>query len=138
VQRNKENVSKKVYHHKLGQGGYKGAMRKWEKMEQDLLDRVIIPATMNWPERSGNWFYAHGGSLNPHNGVCIVGQTIQEAANRLQEAIDAIAKGTFQPSREKDELPYTLHNPEHPGRTRGKGVLPRKYGFSDYIDSYRS
>jgi hypothetical protein len=35
----------------------------------------------------------------------------------------------------KDELIYALQNPEHPGRTRGKGVIPWKYGFSEYIDS---
>ena len=37
-----------------------------------------------------------------------------------------------------DELTYALGNPEHPGRTRGKGVVPWKYGFRDYIESYRS
>jgi hypothetical protein len=41
-------------------------------------------------------------------------------------------------SREKDELTYALENLEHPGRTRGKGMIPWKYGFSQYIDSYRS
>jgi hypothetical protein len=35
-------------------------------------------------------------------------------------------------------MTYALENPEHPGRTRGKGVIPWKYGFSQYIDSYRS
>ena len=47
VQKAKDNASKKVYHHTLGQGGYKLAIPKWEKMEQDLLDRGIQPATMN-------------------------------------------------------------------------------------------
>ena len=41
VQKAKDNASKKVYHHTLGQGGYKLAIPKWEKMEQDLLDRGI-------------------------------------------------------------------------------------------------
>ena len=50
----KDNASKKVYHHTLGQGGYKLAKPKWEKMEQDLLDRGITHATMNWPEWSRN------------------------------------------------------------------------------------
>src|SRR6185437_6277077 len=36
------------------------------------------------------------------------------------------------------ELTYALGNPEHPGPTRGKGVVPWKYGFRDYIESYRS
>ena len=47
VQKAKDNASKKVYHHTLGQGGYNLAISKWEKMEQDLLDRGIQPATMN-------------------------------------------------------------------------------------------
>ena len=33
VEKAKENASKKVYHHTLGQGGYKMAKPKWEKME---------------------------------------------------------------------------------------------------------
>ena len=70
-------------------------------------------------------------------GDCIYGPKIQLAAQRLQEAIQVAAEGTFQPDRERDELTYTLGNPEHPGRTRGKGV-PWKYGFRDYIESYRS
>jgi hypothetical protein len=37
VQRNKENASKKKYHHTLGQGGYKVAIPKREKMKQDFL-----------------------------------------------------------------------------------------------------
>jgi hypothetical protein len=76
VQRNKENASKKKYHHTLGQGGYKVAIPKWEKMEQDLLARGITPATINWPERSRKWFHGHGGTLNPENGECIFGERI--------------------------------------------------------------
>ena len=33
VQKAKYNASKKVYRHTLGQGGYKLAIPKWEKME---------------------------------------------------------------------------------------------------------
>ena len=49
-----------------------------------------------------------------------------------------MAKGTFQPDRERDELTYALGNSEHPCRTRGKGVVPWMYGFRDNIESYRS
>ena len=76
VEKAKGNASMKVYHHTLGQGGYKLAKPKWEKMEQDLIDKGITPATINWPERSRNWYYAHGGSLNPDNGECIFGERI--------------------------------------------------------------
>ena len=46
VQKAKDNASKKVNHHTLGKGGYKLAIPKWEKMEQDLLDRGIQPVNM--------------------------------------------------------------------------------------------
>ena len=113
----KENASNKVYHHTLGQGGYKMAKPKWEKMKQDPIYRGITPVNMNWPERSKNCFYGHGGSLDPMTGACIYGQKIQRAAHRLQEAIQIVAQGTLQSDREKDELTYTLENHEHPGQT---------------------
>jgi hypothetical protein len=47
VQRDKENASKKKYHHTLGQGGYEAAIPKWEKMEQELLAKGLTPATIN-------------------------------------------------------------------------------------------
>ena len=72
----KDNSSKKVYHHTLGQGGYKLARPKWEKIEQDLIGKGITPVTVNWPERSRNWYYAHGGSLDLETGACIFSQNI--------------------------------------------------------------
>ena len=41
----KTNASKKKYSHHLGTGGYKKTVKKWQKMEQDLMDRGIRPAT---------------------------------------------------------------------------------------------
>ena len=76
--------------------------------------------------------------MDPLTGACIYGPKIQLTAQRLQEAIQAAAEGTFQPDRERDELTYALRNLEHLGRTRGKGVVLWKYGFRDYINSYRS
>ena len=43
----KENASKKKHFHYLGQGGYASAIPKWQKMEDDLIARGIIPATFN-------------------------------------------------------------------------------------------
>ena len=47
-------------------------------------------------------------------------------------------KGVFTPNRENDELTRALGNPEHPGRTRGKGVIPWYEGFSDWNSDYRT
>ena len=66
--KNKINAEKKKYHHVLGTGGYKRAVPKWEATEAKMLAEGVIPATADWPERSKNWFYAHGGQLDPVTG----------------------------------------------------------------------
>nr|AAK92612.1 Putative cytochrome P-450 like protein [Oryza sativa Japonica Group] len=138
MERNKENAAKKKYHHHLGSGGYSVAMPKWEQMEASLIERGIEPATANWPERSKFWYYAHGGTLNPADGSLVFGYQIQEAARRLTDAVEASSQGTFRPDRDRDELTLALQTPEHPGRTRGKGVIPWKIGFKEDIHTYRS
>ena len=35
------NAVNKKYSHHLGAGGYKKAIKKWQKMEQDLMERGI-------------------------------------------------------------------------------------------------
>nr|CAE76052.1 B1248C03.11 [Oryza sativa Japonica Group] len=67
-----------------------------------------------------------------------LGDRIREAANRLTDAVEASSQGTFRPDKEKDELSLALQTPEHPGRTRGKGVIPWKMGFKEDIHTYRS
>jgi len=40
---NKENASKKTYHHHMGSGGYKSDVPKWDRMEQEMLARGSHP-----------------------------------------------------------------------------------------------
>nr|ABA93472.1 transposon protein, putative, CACTA, En/Spm sub-class [Oryza sativa Japonica Group] len=138
MERNKENAAKKKYHHYLGSGDYSIALPKWEEMEASLLKRGIEPATAKWPDRSKFWYYAHGGTLNPVDGSLVFSDQIREAVRRLTDAVEASSQGTFRPDREKDELSLALQTPEHPGRTRGKGVIPWKTGFKEDIHTYRS
>ena len=84
------------------------AIPKWQRMKEDLLTKGMQPFSIYWPERSKNWFFVHGGSLNPETGELVVGGTIGEAARRLFDIVDAFASGAFVPSREKDELTYAL------------------------------
>jgi hypothetical protein len=66
----KNSASKKgEYNHHLGRGAYAVAIPKWRKMEQDLITKGIILAVFHWPRRLKNWYYAHGGSLNPDDGT---------------------------------------------------------------------
>nr|CAD40437.3 OSJNBa0035B13.10 [Oryza sativa Japonica Group]CAH66062.1 OSIGBa0091B08.3 [Oryza sativa] len=115
MERNKENATKRKYHHHLGSEGYSIAMPKWKEMEASLIERGIEPATANWSERSKFWYYAHGGTLNPADGSLVFGDQIREAARRLTDAVEASSQGTFRPDRDRDELTLALQTPEHPG-----------------------
>jgi hypothetical protein len=77
-------------------------------MEEDMVAKGIRPLSLDWPERSKNWFFAHGGSLNPKTGALVMGAEIREVIERLFDIIDASACGLFRPNREKDELTYAL------------------------------
>lgn len=134
----KMNASKKKNFHRLGPGGYKVAIPKWEKMENNLIVKGIVPQTLSWPKRARYYFYAHGGTLDPDTGMFVTSDVLREAAQRLEDAMRRTEEGTFQPNRENDELTYALGNAEHTGRTRGVGVVPWKYGFSGDLETYRS
>jgi hypothetical protein len=45
------------------------AITKWQKMEQGLIAKGIISVVFDWPDRSKNWYYAHGCRLNPDDGT---------------------------------------------------------------------
>lgn len=137
---NKANAEKKTYHHNLGPSGYRANRPKWEKLEQDLVDRGITPETLPWEERSREWFFGHGGTLDLETGVAIyTKEQLAVPTQKLKEAVKEKLQGKFFPNREKDELTRALGNKEHPGRTRGtKGSVPWKEGFPRDLGTYRS
>jgi len=63
-EKNKINTAAKKYNHCLGTGGSRKAVRKWQKVEQELMDRGIQPVTSDWPERSKWWLFANRVTLN--------------------------------------------------------------------------
>ena len=69
--KNKINAGKKEYFHKLGSGGYKTAIPKWQAFEGQLMDAGIIPQTWDWPDRSKFWLFAHGAGLDPKTGQIV-------------------------------------------------------------------
>ena len=85
-----------------------------------------------------NYFYAHGGTLNPEDGTLVPGDQIREIAARLVELIRATAEGTSVPDREDDELSLAIGTREHGGHCRDKGVVPWKVAWHEHIESYRS
>ena len=59
-----------------------------EKIEWEMKDAGITPETDDWDERSRNWFYGHGGSLDPETGKCIY--TKEHNAKPLADLVKAI------------------------------------------------
>ena len=136
-EKNKENAKKKQYHHVMGPGGYKGAVPKWEAMEADLRAKEITLGTEGWPERAKHWWYGHGGSLDPVSGECVHRKIVFTPTAALVKAMADAQAGLYRVDRENDELTHALGNPEHTGRTRGKGAsVPWKEGFSAHEDPY--
>jgi hypothetical protein len=135
---NKINAAKKKWHHTLGPGGYQVALPKWDLAEQKKMDAGVTPVTLDWPPRCRTWFYAHGRKLDPETGLIMERASLKKAQDDLLVAIEEARTGVFTPNRENDELTCALKNPEHPGRTRGKGVVPWFEGFVDWNADYRS
>jgi hypothetical protein len=52
--------------------------------------------------------------------------------------LEDVRAGRVKVDREIDELTMALKNPKHPGRCRGFGVVPWKFGFMGDIATYRS
>ena len=83
-------------------------------------------------------FFWAWGQLDPKTGKVIIKASLKGADQEILDAIADAKKGIFIPERENDELTRALKNPEHPGRTRGIGVVPWYEGFAEYKDTYKS
>jgi hypothetical protein len=136
---NKKNAANKMYFHTMGRGGYKAGRPKWEKWENDLIAKGIQPEVRKWNQRSRDWFYAHGGTLDAQ-GFCIYTQRHREnplPIEAFRNAAKEVEEGKFRPEREKDQLTRALGNPEHPGRTRTiPGGKPWCIGFPAETKKY--
>ena len=67
-EKNKENAKKKIYHHKMGTGGYRTAEPKWDQTEAAMREKGIITATESWPHRVRNWILGHGAEYDMETG----------------------------------------------------------------------
>ncbi|KAJ1254818.1 hypothetical protein BS78_K321500 [Paspalum vaginatum] len=119
--RNQESALQKEYYHSLGPGGYKASAAKWAKMEADLEQKGITPATQGWLDRLKRWYFRHHGTLVDDGTLVYKDDKAKEIAERVIE----------------DDLSLILQNPDYPGRTRGYGNLPWKLAFSADAESYR-
>jgi hypothetical protein len=79
LRRNQENARKMVYHHDMGSGGFETAILKWRKMEADIIAKGIKPESAKWTPRTKNWFFGHGGRLDPETDLAVYRQKLEIA-----------------------------------------------------------
>jgi hypothetical protein len=58
-----------------------------------MLAEGITPVTFHWPRRCRNWFFAHGGKLDPATGNIIALASLENASKELIKAIKAAQEG---------------------------------------------
>jgi hypothetical protein len=114
--RMKELNTKNKFRHKLGPGGYKAAMPKWAKKEQELRDVGIPDPLEGCTMCTRNWIRSH--SCIDDSGQLITSSS--EVTSMVERAKIVAAKentGEFKSQQERDQLSAALENKEHHGRT---------------------
>jgi hypothetical protein len=109
---NAKNKSK----HKLRPGGYKVAMPKWAKKEQELCDAGIPDPLEGYTVCTRNWIRGH--SCTYDSGRLITSSS--EVTSVVQKAKTLTAKektSKFKSQRERDQLSAAFENEEHHGHT---------------------
>ena len=86
----------------------------WDQVVIGVLSQVAEPRSRdycqgniletiekNWPQCAKNWFYAHGGSLDPDTSNLIFGQKIERATQRLARAREEADSGVLSPTERR-------------------------------------
>ena len=115
--RNTELAKRNKHHHHLGPDGYYAKEEQFRKMDEEAAAAGNIDVT-NLKVRSRNWIYAR--SIEPSgSNLKFDKPETQEAVSRILKYAEDKEMGSFNPSRERDELSLGLGNKEHTGYTRG-------------------
>jgi hypothetical protein len=65
-------------------------------------DKDITPTTITWPERSKNWYYAHGGTLNPERRVSAsLARKFRKWPEDYKRPYKQLAKGDSSPTEKR-------------------------------------
>ena len=89
-EKNKANAAKKIYHHRMGTGGYKTFVPLWNQKEANMLAQGIVPATRELPDRARNWFFGHGGDCDAQTGDLIAPPAIAKPKENLETTIQEV------------------------------------------------
>jgi hypothetical protein len=77
----------------MGSSGYPTAIPKWKKAKQELIDRGLVPESLDWTERAKHWFFTHGGRLDLETRKVMFGERIQAIAERFHQARSVAQSG---------------------------------------------
>ena len=136
--KNKENSLKATNPRKLGSRGYASKMDVFER-ELEEVERIgIEPETSNWEPRSIYFYMARGVNHGPDGSFSSTNPAMSSLIQRISEVNDEVRKGTRSTNRENEMITQALENKEHPGRTRGAGLVPWKIAFKEESSTYRS
>jgi hypothetical protein len=114
--RNTELANRNQHHHRLGLDGYYGKDEKFRKMEEEVAaSRKLNLKGLKL--RSRNWIL---GSSTDASSTFLKfdNPATEEAVSKILKYAKDKEKGSFKPSRERDELSLALENSEHIGHTR--------------------
>jgi len=118
-EKNSLQAKKNIHHPSLGLCGYEGKEEMFRKMEEEAV-AAGNTKVMKLKPRTKRSVFAR--NLEESGSSLKFGKpATQEAVSRIMKYSEDIKKGSFTPSREKDELSLGLGNPEHTGRVRGLG-----------------
>ena len=115
--RNTELTKRNKHHHHLGPSGYYAKEEQFRKMDEESTTTGNNDVT-NLKVRSRNWIYARSTKSSGGNLKFDKPET-QEVVSRILKYAEDNKKGSFNPSKERDELSLGLGNKEHIGRTKG-------------------
>ena len=117
--RNTELAKRNKHHHHLGPDGYYAKEEQFRKMDEEAAAARNIDVT-NLKVRSRNWRYTRSTKSSDGNLKFDKLET-QETVSRILKYAEDKEKGSFNPSRERNELSLGLGNKKHTGHTRGLG-----------------
>ena len=116
-----ELAMKNVHPHTMGSSGYAGKIPIWQKELQDAIIAGKEIPFANLDERSKNWMLGRRSTSSSCAELSFNKPETQEVVKKIAEIQAQVTEGSFVPDREHDILTKALGNPEHPGRTWGKG-----------------
>jgi hypothetical protein len=133
----KDLSTKNKFRYKLEPGGYKAAMLKWAKKEQELHETGIPDSLEGCMVRTRNWIW---GRSRTYDSRWLITSS-SEVTSVVEKAKTLTTKektGDFKSQWERDQLSAALKNEEHCGRTRTiSSIASWKDGFVDLSHMYK-